>query len=103
MKRTMIVGLAIALASTLLSAPPASACEACTIRILCVIDECWLVESCVTVNSTRRGRDCEVVFPGICMTSGEFCQWASLGPEPPPFAASTMEGWTQPVTCNVGP
>jgi hypothetical protein len=94
----------VLLVVALLAGTPASACEYCAFKILCVVDECWLVESCASGNSRHPGQDdCAVYFPGYCQTSGEFCRWAGNehSVAPLPQAPSSFQGFISLL--RVGP
>lgn len=81
-KRALLV-LACMIAGLLLAPAPSSACERCGLLKICIADDCWVVEACLSPAALRTSwEDCYVDQWGFCRVSGGFCYWARGGDAP---------------------
>jgi hypothetical protein len=67
-----VVGLA---AFQLVSPTPASACQHCTVRLVCNGTDCWTDFVCVGPRFPQNAQVSCDATPEGCFMGGEFCIW----------------------------
>lgn len=77
MRKLVLLLAVVGLAAFQLASPkPASACQRCTVRLVCIADNCWTDFVCVGPHFPQSSQISCDPTPEGCLMGGEFCVWA---------------------------